>query len=149
MGEPAPALPASLPHSATRRPPRSPPVRRETPPPKAAFANFTASHTPHPGLHWVGRRAEGALEAALDRVRPLAGGLREATGETAPVEATRPKSKNHTNHNQNKKAHRNGIKKPATNKYPSMKGVDPKFRRNARYAAQGTQKALAAARASA
>ncbi|GAA5994913.1 60S ribosomal protein eL29 RPL29 [Rhodotorula paludigena] len=83
------------------------------------------------------------------------------------------KSKNHTNHNQNKvrlalyrrvaeggsqeevwheedqKAHRNGIKKPATNKYPSMKGVDPKFRRNARYAAQGTQKALAAARASA
>ncbi|KAL7341031.1 ribosomal L29e protein family-domain-containing protein, partial [Rhodotorula toruloides] len=56
------------------------------------------------------------------------------------------KSKNHTNHNQNKKAHRNGIKKPKTNKYPSMKGVDPKFRRNARYAAQGTQKALAAAR---
>ncbi|GAA5944522.1 hypothetical protein JCM10213_008053 [Rhodosporidiobolus nylandii] len=56
------------------------------------------------------------------------------------------KSKNHTNHNQNKKAHRNGIKKPKTNKYPSMKGVDPKFRRNARYAAMGTQKAVAAAK---
>ncbi|EJU06251.1 hypothetical protein DACRYDRAFT_45534, partial [Dacryopinax primogenitus] len=29
----------------------------------------------------------------------------------------------HTNHNQNRKAHRNGIKKPKTNKYPSMRGV--------------------------
>lgn len=33
------------------------------------------------------------------------------------------KSKNHTNHNQTKKAHRNGIKKPATNKYPNLRGV--------------------------
>ncbi|BGP53014.1 hypothetical protein JCM8202_004098 [Rhodotorula sphaerocarpa] len=56
------------------------------------------------------------------------------------------KSKNHTNHNQNKKAHRNGIKKPKTQRYPSMRGVDPKFRRNARYAAQGTQKAIAASK---
>ncbi|GAA5984018.1 hypothetical protein JCM11641_005569 [Rhodosporidiobolus odoratus] len=63
-------------------------------------------------------------------------------------EGCRAKSKNHTNHNQNKKAHRNGIKKPKTNKYPSMKGVDPKFRRNARYAALGTQKAIAAAKQS-
>ncbi|SGY18281.1 BQ5605_C015g08028 [Microbotryum silenes-dioicae] len=50
------------------------------------------------------------------------------------------KSKNHTAHNQTRKAHRNGIKKPKTNKYPSLKGVDPKFRRNARHAAMGTQK---------
>ncbi|KAM0756575.1 hypothetical protein T439DRAFT_283702 [Meredithblackwellia eburnea MCA 4105] len=50
------------------------------------------------------------------------------------------KSKNHTAHNQSAKAHRNGIKKPKTNKYPSLKGVDPKFRRNARHAAMGTQK---------
>lgn len=49
----------------------------------------------------------------------------------------------------NRKAHRNGLHKPATNKYPSLKGVDPKFMRNARHAAQGTQKALAAARAAA
>ncbi|ORY50756.1 large subunit ribosomal protein 29, partial [Rhizoclosmatium globosum] len=49
------------------------------------------------------------------------------------------KSKNHTNHNQNKKAHKNGIKKPKTNRYPSLKGVDPKFLRNQRYAKQGTQ----------
>lgn len=47
---------------------------------------------------------------------------------------TYSKSKNHTNHNQNKKAHRNGIKKPKTQKHPSMKGVDPKFRRNLKYA---------------
>ncbi|KAH8929147.1 hypothetical protein BT69DRAFT_1346115 [Atractiella rhizophila] len=59
------------------------------------------------------------------------------------------KSKNHTNHNQNKKAHRNGIKKPKTNRYPSLRGVDAKFRRNARYAAIGTQKALREAKASA
>jgi hypothetical protein len=33
------------------------------------------------------------------------------------------KSKNHTNHNQNRKAHRNGIKKPQKHKYASLKGV--------------------------
>jgi len=54
------------------------------------------------------------------------------------------KSKNASQHNQSRKAHRNGIKRPRTNKYAGMKGVDPKFRRNARYAAQGTQKALLA-----
>lgn len=33
------------------------------------------------------------------------------------------KSKNHTNHNQNKKAHRNGIKKVKNGRKVSMKGV--------------------------
>ncbi len=33
------------------------------------------------------------------------------------------KSKNHTNHNQNKKAHRNGIKKVKIGRKMSMKGV--------------------------
>ncbi|PWN46597.1 putative RPL29-60S large subunit ribosomal protein, partial [Violaceomyces palustris] len=59
------------------------------------------------------------------------------------------KSKNHTNHNQTKKAHRNGIKKPKTNKYPSLKGCDPKFIRNQRYAKQGSEKALRESRAAA
>ncbi|CCC67808.1 hypothetical protein NCAS_0A12500 [Naumovozyma castellii] len=59
------------------------------------------------------------------------------------------KSKNHTAHNQTKKAHRNGIKKPKTYKYPSLKGVDPKFRRNHKHALHGTAKALAAKRAAA
>ncbi|CAD6589120.1 MAG: 60S ribosomal protein L29 [Cyphobasidiales sp. Tagirdzhanova-0007] len=56
------------------------------------------------------------------------------------------KSKNHTNANQNKKAHRNGIKKPKTNKYPSLKGVDPKQRRNAKFAKIGSEKATREAR---
>lgn len=57
------------------------------------------------------------------------------------------KSKNHTNHNQGKKNHRNGIKRPQTHRYPSMKGVDAKFRRNHRWALLGTAKALAKKRA--
>ena len=57
------------------------------------------------------------------------------------------KSKNHTAHNQTRKAHRNGIKKPKTYKYPSLKGVDAKFRRNHKHALHGTAKALAAQRA--
>ncbi|GBL49099.1 60S ribosomal protein L29 [Candidozyma auris] len=56
------------------------------------------------------------------------------------------KSKNHTNHNQNKKAHKNGIKKPKTHRYRSLRNVDAKFRRNHRYALRGTAKALAAER---
>ncbi|UOH82852.1 hypothetical protein LQV05_005564 [Cryptococcus neoformans] len=43
----------------------------------------------------------------------------------------------------------NKIQRPKTNKYHSLKGVDPKFRRNARYAAQGSAKAIREAKASA
>ncbi|RNA38814.1 large subunit ribosomal 29 [Brachionus plicatilis] len=43
------------------------------------------------------------------------------------------KSKNHTNHNQNNKNHRNGIHKPQRQRYPSLKGVDPKFLRNLKF----------------
>lgn len=34
------------------------------------------------------------------------------------------------------------IKKPKTYKYPSLKGTDPKFRRNHKHALHGTAKAL-------
>ncbi|MCJ1261945.1 60S ribosomal protein L29 [Lobaria immixta] len=51
-------------------------------------------------------------------------------------------SKNSSQHNQSKKAHRNGIKKPKTHRYPSLNGTDPKFRRNHRHALHGTMKAL-------
>ncbi|CAC9890805.1 unnamed protein product [Aureobasidium pullulans] len=44
------------------------------------------------------------------------------------------KSKNSSQHNQAKKAHKNG--------YPSLKGTDPKFRRNHRHALHGTMRAL-------
>uniref|UniRef100_A0A8C6XBH7 60S ribosomal protein L29 n=1 Tax=Naja naja TaxID=35670 RepID=A0A8C6XBH7_NAJNA len=40
------------------------------------------------------------------------------------------KSKNHTTHNQFHKWHRNGIKKPKSHRYKSLKGVDSKFLRN-------------------
>ncbi len=53
------------------------------------------------------------------------------------------KSKNHTNHNQNKKAHRNGIKKPKRQRYISQMGVNPKAVRNARRSIKGTRAALA------
>ncbi|ETN36867.1 60S ribosomal protein L29 [Cyphellophora europaea CBS 101466] len=51
-------------------------------------------------------------------------------------------SKNSSQHNQAKKAHRNGIKKPKTFRYPSLKGTDPKFRRNHKHALHGTMRAL-------
>ncbi|RKP26070.1 ribosomal L29e protein family-domain-containing protein [Syncephalis pseudoplumigaleata] len=52
------------------------------------------------------------------------------------------KSKNHTNHNQNRKAHRNGIKRPQRFRHASRKGVDTKFLRNQRFAVRGTIAAL-------
>lgn len=36
----------------------------------------------------------------------------------------------------------NSIKKPKTQRYPSLNGTDPKFRRNHRHALHGTAKAL-------
>lgn len=57
------------------------------------------------------------------------------------------KSKNHTNHNQVSKAHRNGIKKPKAHRYPSLRGVDQKFLRNQRFAKKGSAIALKKARA--
>jgi len=50
------------------------------------------------------------------------------------------KSKNHTNHNQGHKNHRNGIKRPKDHKYKSLKGMDPKFLRNQRYAKKHNKK---------
>ncbi|KAK3718712.1 60S ribosomal protein L29 [Vermiconidia calcicola] len=64
------------------------------------------------------------------------------TSERQPHIVAMAKSKNSSQHNQAKKAHRNGIKKPKTHRYPSLKGTDPKFRRNHRHALHGTMKAL-------
>nr|XP_034370686.1 60S ribosomal protein L29-like [Arvicanthis niloticus] len=52
------------------------------------------------------------------------------------------KSKNHTTHNQSRKWHRNGIKKPGSQRYESLKGVDPKFLRNMRFAKKHNKKGL-------
>ena len=43
------------------------------------------------------------------------------------------KSKNHTNHNQNRKAHRNGIKKPKFQRKFSMRGIWAPLRRNTHF----------------
>ncbi|OBS67086.1 hypothetical protein A6R68_04369 [Neotoma lepida] len=52
------------------------------------------------------------------------------------------KSKNHTTHNQSRKWHRNGIKKLRSQRYESLKGVDPKFLRNMRFAKKHNKKGL-------
>ena len=52
------------------------------------------------------------------------------------------KSKNHTTHNQSRKWHRNGIKKPRPQRYESFKGADPKFLRNMRFAKKHHKKGL-------
>uniref|UniRef100_A0A8C0HAM1 60S ribosomal protein L29 n=1 Tax=Chelonoidis abingdonii TaxID=106734 RepID=A0A8C0HAM1_CHEAB len=57
------------------------------------------------------------------------------------------KSKNHTTHNQSRKWHRNGIKKPRSQRYESLKGVDPKFLRNMRFAKKHNKKGLKKMRA--
>ncbi|XP_050002155.1 60S ribosomal protein L29-like [Alexandromys fortis] len=52
------------------------------------------------------------------------------------------KSKNHTTHNQSLKWHRYGVKKPRSQRYESLKGVDPKFLRNMRFAKNYNKKGL-------
>uniref|UniRef100_A0A182JYM9 60S ribosomal protein L29 n=1 Tax=Anopheles christyi TaxID=43041 RepID=A0A182JYM9_9DIPT len=47
------------------------------------------------------------------------------------------KSKNHTNHNQNQKAHKNGIKKPKRKRNESKRGMCQKFLRNLRFSKKG------------
>jgi len=59
------------------------------------------------------------------------------------------KSKNHTAKNQNRKAHRNGLKRPKTHRYQSMKGVSIKFMRNLRFAKQGSRRVRMEAKAAA
>ncbi|CAM6031261.1 unnamed protein product [Sphagnum compactum] len=43
------------------------------------------------------------------------------------------KSKNHTNHNQNQKANKNGIKRPKRQRSESTRGMDAKVLRNLRF----------------
>ncbi|KAK7807468.1 hypothetical protein U0070_006756 [Myodes glareolus] len=52
------------------------------------------------------------------------------------------KSKNQTTHNQSRKWHRNGIKKPWSQRYQSLKGVDLKFLRNMHFVKKHNKKGL-------
>ena len=62
-----------------------------------------------------------------------------ARSPARPLTTTRSFSalQNHTAHNQTRKAHRNGIKKPKKQRYSSRKGMDPKFLRNQKFAVKG------------
>ena len=44
------------------------------------------------------------------------------------------KSKNHTAHNQTRKNHRNPTRKPSTKQKLKLKGMDPNFVRNMKFA---------------
>jgi len=55
------------------------------------------------------------------------------------------KKKNHTNQNQNKKAHKNGIHKPKFHRFVSLKQCDPKFVRNLRYAKANNKRTVKSA----
>ncbi|KAG9015026.1 60S ribosomal protein L29 [Tulasnella sp. JGI-2019a] len=50
------------------------------------------------------------------------------------------KSKNHTNHNQIRKAHRNGIKKPSTNYAKTLRFRNAKLRANQKYVTAGNMR---------
>ncbi|XP_052592495.1 60S ribosomal protein L29-like [Peromyscus californicus insignis] len=52
------------------------------------------------------------------------------------------KSKNHTIHNQSRKWRRNGIKKPRSQRYEPLQGVDPTFLRNMHFAEKHNKKGL-------
>ena len=66
----------------------------------------------------------------------------EADAHAAPpFHAVMAKSTNHTAHNQSYKNHKNGIKKPKKQRYTSLKGMDPKFLRNQRFAKKNNKKA--------
>nr|XP_037849736.1 60S ribosomal protein L29-like [Chlorocebus sabaeus] len=52
------------------------------------------------------------------------------------------KSKNQNTHNQSRKRHRNGIKKPQSQRCESLKGMDPKFPRNMCFAKKQNKRGL-------
>ena len=90
--------------------------------PWAKHIQTTAFQSPHSNT-WVALLVSGAVGAAGYRVDMA-------------------KSKNHTTHNQSRKWHRNGIKKPRSQRYESLKGVDPKFLRSMRFATKHNKKGL-------
>merc|ERR1712137_785813 len=57
------------------------------------------------------------------------------------------KSKNYSHHNQNRKNHRNGIKKPKTHRHASQDGMDRKFLKNLRFSKRNNKLGKAKVRA--
>ncbi|XDA86526.1 hypothetical protein R6Z07F_016261 [Ovis aries] len=85
--------------------------------------------------------AATSLFPVLHRGLPLSLPVPRASASEGPG-ADMAKSKNHTTHNQSRKWHRNGIKKPRSQRYESLKGVDPKFLRNMRFAKKHNKRGL-------
>uniref|UniRef100_A0A0N5AJV0 60S ribosomal protein L29 n=1 Tax=Syphacia muris TaxID=451379 RepID=A0A0N5AJV0_9BILA len=90
--------------------------------------------TSHDGIYSIRRREMVRCERHLNL--PLILFL----GEVLPLSFVMAKSKNHTNHNQNRKDHRNGIKRPKKHRFMSMEGVDKKFLRNLKFAKKHNRK---------
>ena len=67
------------------------------------------------------------------------------SGSVAP-NFTMAKSKNHTNNNQSRKEHRNPTRKPNAKLRFKMKGMDPKFLRNMKFAKKHNLNATQAAK---
>ncbi|XP_038938814.1 large ribosomal subunit protein eL29-like [Rattus norvegicus] len=73
----------------------------------------------------------------------IKGGFWESGNLAQPaIRAVGPVQEPHTTHNQSRKWHRNGIKKPRSQRYESLKGVDPKFLRNMSFAKKHNKKGL-------
>ncbi|XP_047421979.1 uncharacterized protein LOC124994247 [Sciurus carolinensis] len=83
-----------------------------------------------PGPVWTPAESD-KLALTNQRSRPL--WEQRLTVQTRPSPRT---------HNQSPKWHRNGIKKPRSQRYDSLKGVDPKFPRNMRFAKKHNKKGL-------
>uniref|UniRef100_A0A8B9UE21 60S ribosomal protein L29 n=2 Tax=Anatinae TaxID=2068716 RepID=A0A8B9UE21_9AVES len=125
-----------------------------------SVVSFRCGRTPFPSSprvwSFLFRRGGGGLRSGECRDRSRSGAIRGQGGEAGsragraqrhypplcPAGAAMAKSKNHTTHNQSRKWHRNGIKKPRTHRYESLKGVDPKFLRNMRFAKKHNKKGL-------
>lgn len=88
------------------------------------------------------QRTAGALRETGPSQTKVALSRAELCRVFCPAGAAMAKSKNHTTHNQSRKWHRNGIKKPRSHRYESLKGVDPKFLRNMRFAKKHNKKGL-------
>ncbi|KAJ6240715.1 60S ribosomal protein L29 [Anaeramoeba flamelloides] len=61
-----------------------------------------------------------------------------------PIDYYKPKMtkrRNHSNHNQNRKHHRNGIKKPKRQRHRTKKGMYLPFAKNLKFVRKGTLKA--------
>jgi len=93
---------------------------------KSSTMEWGAGLGPNAAAPLAGAALAGMLNAGVNKL-----GLRLRGGA---------KSKNHTNHNQNRKAHRNGIKRVKTHRHETTKYRAIKMWRNTKYARKGSMR---------